>query len=140
LVNIMPKFGKQSQDILYQLHPDLQRLLNEAIKYVDIHLLCGFRGEKDQNEAYASGASEKQWPNSKHNRIPSLAVDLVPWYSETPHINWSDEEGMYLLIGFLKGLSIAMGIKIRSGADWDNDYSTKDQKFHDIDHIELMED
>jgi peptidoglycan L-alanyl-D-glutamate endopeptidase CwlK len=136
----MPKFGKQSQDILYQLHPDLQRLLNEAIKYVDIHLLCGFRGEKDQNEAYASGASEKQWPNSKHNRIPSLAVDLVPWYSETPHINWSDEEGMYLLIGFLKGLSIAMGIKIRSGADWDNDYSTKDQKFHDIDHIELMED
>lgn len=133
----MPKFGKQSQDILFQLHPNLQCLLNEAIKYVDIHLLCGYRGEKEQNEAVASGTSEKQWPNSKHNRIPSHAVDLVPYYPTGPHIRWTEKEGMYLLVGFLKGLAVSMGIKIRSGADWDGDYDTKDQKLNDLPHIEL---
>jgi peptidoglycan L-alanyl-D-glutamate endopeptidase CwlK len=135
----MPKFGKQSQDILYQLHLDLQRLLNEAIKYVDIHLLCGYRGEKEQNEAYAAGTSKLPWPQSKHNKIPSQAVDLIPWYSETPHINWTDQEGMYLIIGFIKGIAASMGIKIRAGADWDGDYDTKDQKFNDLPHIELAE-
>ncbi len=46
-----------------------------------VHCAWGFRDEDSQNEAYKSGASKLQWPNSKHNRMngrlpESAAIDL----------------------------------------------------------------
>jgi hypothetical protein len=31
-----------------------------------------------------------------------------------------------------------MGIESRMGADWDGDFDTKDQTFHDLPHFELV--
>ena len=58
-------------------HPDIQKFFYD-VKYVypDIHTSCVFRNERDQNEAFASGASTKEWPNSKHNKMPARAIDL----------------------------------------------------------------
>jgi peptidoglycan L-alanyl-D-glutamate endopeptidase CwlK len=56
-----------------------------AIKKTDFSVICGFRGEKEQNEAYASGNSKLKWPQSKHNKKPSEAVDVAPW-----PIDWQD--------------------------------------------------
>jgi hypothetical protein len=44
----------------------------------DISVACGHRNEADQNREFAEGDSKLQWPKSKHNTLPSRAVDVWP--------------------------------------------------------------
>jgi hypothetical protein len=46
---------------------------------IDFKILCGHREEKEQNEAFNKGNSKLKWPQSKHNSLPSLAVDIAPF-------------------------------------------------------------
>lgn len=48
----MPVFGKASKAALKKAHPDLQRLLNAAIKVVDFKVLDATRGRSAQTKAY----------------------------------------------------------------------------------------
>lgn len=129
----MPKFSRRSAERLATCHLDLQRLCNDAIRYTDFSVLCGHRGAEEQHKAYAQGRSKKQWPTSKHNREPSLAVDLAPY-----PIDWNDMERFRLLVGFLMWRASLLGIRIRSGLDWDMDGDMHDQRFNDGPHIELV--
>ena len=81
----MPKFSQKSLDKLHDCHPLLQMVMLAAIKKTDFSVICGFRGEKEQNEAYSSGNSNLKWPQSKHNKKPSEAVDIVPY-----PVDWND--------------------------------------------------
>lgn len=128
----MPKFGKASQANLSQCHPDLQRLANEAIKYVDFSITCGHRGKEAQDKVVSEGKSKTPWPTSKHNAMPSLAFDFAPC-----PCNWGDEESFTLLAGVLYGIACMMGIKIRLGADWDGDFSLLEHSFQDRPHVEI---
>ncbi|WKT59121.1 hypothetical protein Q2E61_09290 [Microbulbifer thermotolerans] len=128
-------FGEVSQSKLATCHEDLQRLLNEAIKVVDFSVICGHRGEAEQTAAVRAGASKVQYPNSKHNSLPSLAVDIAPY-----PIDWNNAERFAHLQGVVRGIAHVMGIKIRLGGDWDMDGDITDQKFTDWPHIELVQD
>ena len=75
----MAKFSKRSKDILSTCHIDLQLLCNESIKLTDFSILCGYRGEQEQNRLLDSGNSNAAWPLSKHNQQPSFAVDIAPY-------------------------------------------------------------
>jgi len=134
----MPKFGEESLKNLKTLHPELQRLLVEAIKRVDFKITCGFRGQFEQHKAFIEGVSEKDWPNSKHNTYPSEAADVVLYYPEGQHIRWNEKENQYMFIGALRGMAWMMGINLRVGADWNGNFDIRDQKFHDIVHIEVI--
>ena len=131
----MYRFGKRSRDNLESCHPDLQRLFNEVIKYRDCSVICGQRDEEAQMKAYNAKPqrSKVKFPDSKHNKIPSLAVDVIPY----PSIDWNDTGRFYLFVGLVMGIAASMGIKIRCGADWDGDGQVKDQNFHDLPHFEL---
>ncbi|MBV5327112.1 MAG: M15 family metallopeptidase [Chlorobium sp.] len=129
----MPSFGKISKEKLATCHPDLQRLMNEAIKYVDFSVTCGYRGQAEQDAAFAAGNSKLKYPQGKHNKTPSEAVDVAPY-----PLNWNDAEAFTLLSGFILGVACMMGIKIRLGADWDGDFNTLEHKFKDRPHIELI--
>jgi hypothetical protein len=66
-------------DKLRTCHPDLIRLMLEVDKVSPgIIIACGFRGETEQNAAYARGASGVKWPHGAHNKTPSRAVDAYP--------------------------------------------------------------
>lgn len=130
----MPEFGKNSKSRLATCHPDLQRLFNEVIKQVDCTIICGHRNREDQDEAYRTGKSKVQWPDGKHNKNPSEAVDAVPY-----PIDWADLKQMYMFVGFVRGIALSMGIKIRCGADWNGNFDIKDQNFHDVPHFELVD-
>lgn len=116
--------GNLSKLRLVACCPELRRLTEAVAEGVDrgecpgvtdITVLCGFRGEKEQNEAYAKKASKLQWPNSKHNKLPSLAVDMAPY-----PIDWS-VAGLPAFRALRKyTLSVAerLGIKIRI-ISWD---------------------
>lgn len=45
----------------------------------DISVACGHRGQAEQDDAFARGASKLRWPKSKHNTLPSRAVDVWPY-------------------------------------------------------------
>jgi len=129
----MPKFGDRSTQNLSQAHPDLQKLFNRVIQLFDCSVICGHRNQADQEAAFHSGASTKHWPDSKHNSIPSLAVDVVP----SP-IEWEDTNRMRYFAGMVMGVAAEMGVKIRWGGDWNGNTDLKDQKLHDLPHFEIM--
>lgn len=136
----MPRFGRTSKTRLSTCHEDLQKLFNEVIKYYDCSILNGHRGEEEQNEYYRMGTSTKKFPESKHNTYPSLAVDVAPYFAEAPHIRWEDKEKFYHFAGYVQAVADQMGIKIRSGSDWDRDGDLHDQTFMDLPHFELVGD
>jgi len=129
----MPSFGGQSRMRLNTCHPDLIRLFEEVVKHYDCTILCGHRGEEEQTKAFKEGRSKVEFPLSKHNAYPSLAVDAAPY-----PVDWDDLQRFYHIVGYVRGVAQGMGIKIRSGADWDGDFEIRDQNFNDIVHFELL--
>ena len=128
----MPRFGKKSKSRLRTCDDELQSLFNEVEKYFDCSVLVGYRGRNEQNTAYESGHSQVEWPNGKHNKNPSVAVDVAPY-----PIDWDDRERFIYFGGFVKGCAFRMGIPLRWGGDWDNDTKLSDNKFDDLVHYEL---
>ena len=135
----MPNFGKRSTANLAQCYPLLQRLFSEVIKHYNCSILVGRRDEEEQNQAVADGKSELTYPNSKHNKRPSKAADVAPWFQEEPHIRWWDQKKFYEFGGFVQGIAKSLGVDIRWGGNWDMDDELHDQHFNDLVHFELKE-
>lgn len=125
--------GAESTRQLDTAHPKLQRLIREVdrrlmkrhIQVLDVKVACGHRGQADQEKAFAEGNSDKHWPDSRHNTLPSTAVDVVPY----PEL-WSDPELLMLLIGFILAVAVDLDIEIEVGALWHK---------RDRPHIQLTE-
>ena len=130
----MAEFSEKSKKILATCHPKLIALCNTAIMKFDFSVTSGHRGEKEQNRAFDVGNSHLRFPHSKHNKEPSMAVDLAPY-----PIDWEDTGRFKLLAGYLLGISIALEIDIRWGGDWDMDNRVDDEKWRDLAHFELIE-
>ena len=81
----MPKFSLSSKQRLATCHPDLRRVCEALIKTFDFAVVCGYRDKADQDKAVAEGKSKAKWPSSAHNKLPSRAVDLVPY-----PVDWSN--------------------------------------------------
>ena len=128
----MARFGKTSRSRLKTCHEDLQKVFNEVIKHVDCSILCGHRGEEAQNAAVASGHSRARYPKGRHNKKPSLAVDVAPY-----PVDWDDYERFTLFAGFVLGIAKSMGIGLIWGNDWNGDFNTKDTTLRDYPHFEL---
>jgi hypothetical protein len=111
----MYKYGKTSRARLNTCHPILQEIFNEAIKVMDISILCGHRDEEAQRDAFKQGNSKVQYPNSKHNSTPSMAVDAAPYWKG---IDWEDKRPFYYLAGIILAIAHDKGYNIRWGGDW----------------------
>jgi peptidoglycan LD-endopeptidase CwlK len=133
----MPTFGDRSERELRTAHPDLQRLFREVIKYRDCTVLEGHRSLERQAQLFAQGLTQKKTAG-KHNEKPSLAVDVMPWFSKAPHIRWNDTRATYAFGGFVLGIAQSMGIRIRWGANWDGDADFDDHTLVDAPHYEIL--
>jgi hypothetical protein len=112
--------------------------MNEAIKYINLSIITGERGCIEQDTLYENGFSKVQFPNSKHNSSPSMAVDVVLWNRSKPHIRWQDKNQMSFVAGYIKAIADSKGIKIRCGWDFNNNLITDDD-FFDGAHFEIVE-
>ena len=128
----MPRFGRRSKERLATCEKDLQMVFNEVIKYVDCSVLEGHRSGERQDKLYDEGKTKVRYPNGRHNSNPSLAVDVTPY-----PVDWKDRERQTLFAGFVLGIANQMGINIRWGGDWDQDFEVQDNKFDDFPHFEL---
>ena len=81
----MPKFSRASAQRLATCHKDLRSVCEQLIKTFDFSVTCGHRGKVDQDAAYKAGNSKVRFPNSAHNKLPSMAVDIVPY-----PVDWND--------------------------------------------------
>ena len=128
----MPRFGRISKENLATCEKDLQMVFNEVIKYVDCSVLEGHRSAERQDKLYDEGKTKVRYPNGRHNSSPSRAVDVTPY-----PVNWKDRERQTLFAGFVLGVANQMGINLRWGGDWDQDFEVQDNKFDDFPHFEL---
>ena len=137
----MPKFSENSLRALETCHPDLQMLFLQVVSDFDCSIICGTRGKAAQDAAYNASPqlSKVKWPNSKHNSLPSLAVDAIPYPT-----GYKDEKTMRHFVGYVLGVAAEMkrqGLldhSIRSGIDWDGDRDLHDQTFLDLPHFEIV--
>jgi peptidoglycan L-alanyl-D-glutamate endopeptidase CwlK len=129
----MPKFGKKSKQRLETCDKKLQEVFNEVIKTVDCSVLEGHRDKTRQNKLYDEGKTKVKHPNGRHNRLPSNAVDCVPY-----PVDWSDRERFTLFAGFVLGIARSKGINLRWGGDWNQNWEVNDNKFDDFPHFEVV--
>jgi len=117
------KFSKKSLERISECHPNLQKIAHELIKELDVTVLCGHRGERDQNHAFNTGKSKLRWPRSKHNQAPSLAIDIAPY-----PIDWNNIPRFEDMCDRIKRIASSLKIKIRQGREF---------SFSDYPHTEL---
>ena len=135
----MPTFSKASRDKLSTCDIRIQKVMNVVIKDWDCTMLEGTRDKETQNEYFRTGKSKTEWPNSKHNTLPSKAFDVAPYHKTKPHFRWNNARDFYYFAGFVLGIAASMGIKLRHGGDWDKDRDIDDQDFYDLVHFEIVE-
>jgi hypothetical protein len=139
----MYKFSEKSKARLAECHPDLQKLFNTIIKYINIGITCGKRTMEEQKILVAQKKSKTL--NSRHiskkdkgqgDEEFSRAVDIV-WYDNyTGKYCWSPT--IYRVIGpAIVQVAKDMGIELRWGGDWDQDGDMNDQTFMDLVHFEV---
>ena len=83
---------------------------------------------------FDEGKTKVLYPNGRHNDYPSNAVDVVPY-----PVDWDDRERFHLFAGFVLGIARSMGINLRWGGDWNQNFEVDDNKFDDFPHFELRE-
>jgi len=127
----MPVFSEKSLELLSTCDPLIQLICKKAIRVVDFAVICGHRNEEKQNEAYEQSYSLLKWPQSQHNKVPSEAVDIVPWNGE---VDWNDIEAFHFVAGVMLGMAWLLNINLEWGGDF------KDKKGNvmgDYGHFEL---
>ncbi len=118
------KYSKRSITNIEQCDERLQLIAYELIHRMDVIVICGHRNKADQNAAYNSGKSRLKWPMGKHNKLPSLAFDVVPY-----PVNWDKIEPFKVMCRHIEQIAKELGIKIRLGRDF---------SFKDWPHVELV--
>jgi len=118
------KLGKRSRERLAGVHPDLIRVVEQAIRTttVDFSVLEGVRSKARQVELVRAGASKTL--NSRH--LTGHAVDLGAWVNDEVRWDWP----LYHRIAeAMLQASTELGVPVVWGGSW--------QSFPDGPHFEL---
>lgn len=111
---------------LSDLTPELKEICEEfkeqcAEAGIDVLVYCTWRGEEEQNKAFAEGKSKLKYPKSKHNCVDSegnpasRAFDCVPTKGNL--LLWSDAQ-KYAKMGEIgRGLGLRWGGEFRGLVD-----------------------
>jgi peptidoglycan L-alanyl-D-glutamate endopeptidase CwlK len=141
----MNKWSKSSKEKLKTCHGDLQTLANFVLSVHDCTVVWGTRTQEQQDKLVLEGKSKLNYPNSKHNTYPSLAIDLAPYVPSLSGVTWDREYSLYfagIVLGcadtlYKKGIINNM---VRWGGNWSTvrDKSFKQISFYDGLHFELV--
>ena len=126
-------FSKNSKKNLSTCHYKLQVLFLWVLREMDCTIICGHRGKNAQDVAYKAKASHVIFPFSNHNKVPSLAVDVMPY-----PIEWENKERNAYFAGLVVAYAKWLGIGVRWGHDWNMDHVPDKRGFVDIPHYEIV--
>ena len=152
----MYRFGLQSLTRLRTCHADIQRVAHRAlaISPLDFSVVHGYRNQVQQDALFEKGASQRRWPDSKHNHrdvlgdpcalaldvAPYLSPGWIPWGEGTTHGHSPAQQLRYwdILAGTILAAAGLESVSLRWGGDWDRDTFLADNKFNDLGHFELV--
>jgi peptidoglycan L-alanyl-D-glutamate endopeptidase CwlK len=120
----MPDFSAKSEERLLTCHPDIVNICRTVIRDYDFSVLCGYRGEEEQEAAFAAHTSLVRFPNSMHNRKPSFAIDLAPY-----PIDFDNVDRFHELAGRMLEVAALFDVPLTWGGHW--------KTFKDYPHYEL---
>ena len=129
-------FGRTSSDNLSTTKPNIQMVMIDAISLgiMDFSIIEGHRGMVLQNKYYDLGKSKVKFPDGKHNKITSEAVDAAPFINGK--VSWNKLH-CCVLAGIILACAAKLGVKLRWGGNWDMDSEPiTDQDFQDLVHYE----
>lgn len=137
----MFKYSEISKKRLTSCHINLQILFLEILKRYDHSILCGHRGQEEQERLFNEKPPKTtlHYPHSKHNKSPSMAIDVAPY-----PIKWYNLDRFYHFAGYVQGVAEQLkkqqiiSHNIKWGGDWDNDRDFSDQDLNDLVHYELI--
>jgi peptidoglycan L-alanyl-D-glutamate endopeptidase CwlK len=138
------QLSPRSIRIRAELHPELQRLIDELINHVDFSVTEGHRGTFAQQAAFDAGLSRAKPGQSKHNLLPAEAVHLIPYPMPEPaskDVPGSVEREWREYAYFAGAVNLCasmLGIKLRWGGDWNDNWRTVDNRFNDLQHHEIF--
>jgi len=117
-------FGIKSSERLSKVHPDLQKVFNEAIKEspLDFSITQGLRTKEQQKVLFDAGKSQTM--NSRH--LTGKAVDIA--VIKDGEVTW-DFKYYQLVSDHIKKIAKDMKIDVVWGGDW--------VSFRDGPHFEL---
>jgi len=107
------KFGERSTARMAGLHPDLKKVMNQAILATDLDftVLEGLRTLERQKQMVESGASTTL--NSRH--LDGHAVDIAPFVGGEVRWDWPL---YYKLAVIVKAAAKTVNVPIEWGGDW----------------------
>ena len=127
-----PRSKKHYDTLDERLKVLVTRIKDEVI---DISLVSGYRDREEQNGLFENDLSTLRFPDSKHNKRPSQAIDLMPYpWPLRKEKQWAT---LGYIAGHAKRIAVEEGFLIRWGGDWDGDGDMTDQNFDDLFHLEL---
>lgn len=141
----MPVLSHLSEQRLETCVDEIQRVVRAVATKLPVGVLCGRRGKADQDAAVKNGTSKTPWPKSKHNcpdpRDPSRedpngrsrAIDIAPL-----PIDWNDRDRFILFAGYVLAVGDSLGIRLRWGGDWNQNWIVRDERFQDLVHFEVI--
>jgi len=133
------KWGKTSLRNYEQLSPGLKRVATRVQGYgiLDFSIIEAYRTRGEQNRYYDLGKTKVRWPHSKHNHLPSVAMDCAPYVAGK--ISWFKLH-CCILAGLILAAAKEEGVKLRWGGNWDmDDEPITDQDFQDLVHFEEVD-
>jgi peptidoglycan L-alanyl-D-glutamate endopeptidase CwlK len=150
--------GEKSISKLEGVHADLMRVVKRAIELTtqDFMVLEGVRPEQRQRELYGQGRSAAEL--IKAGVDPSLAkpsANVVTWTLKSNHfkqadgfghavdlvpypVDWNTLSKFDAIADAMMQAADELGIKIRHGADWDQDGKLRERGETDNPHFELV--
>ena len=129
----MPELSTRSEMNLRTCHPDLQRVFRQVARDEPIEIIWGHRNKLAQNSVFAGGFSKFPWPLSKHNSLPSHAIDVMP----VP-IDWKNIRAFERLGDIIRKIAAELSVPLRWGADWNENGRSDDERFLDYAHWEIV--
>ena len=136
----MYKYSKSSELRLASCHIDLQLIFRSILHSIDHTIIEGYRNQVTQEQYFKEGKSKVHYPAGKHNKMPSMAVDVAPF-----PIDWEDHLRFTYFAGFVMATAYQLKASnhlihtVRWGGDWNMDMNFANNKFNDLVHFELIE-
>jgi hypothetical protein len=114
--------SERSIRVFGEIHKELQELVLEVLKNMDISLIEGYRSLDRQYELFKEGKSHIDGMTrlGNHNHKPSRAVDIIPYVKGVNPFDGSKRSELLfdkMIIEF-KLAALKLDIDISCGADW----------------------
>jgi peptidoglycan LD-endopeptidase CwlK len=123
----------KDRERLKGVDPRLVTVMERVALKFPCRIVEGVRSPERQKKLVAEGKSKTL--NSKH--LTGRAVDVAPLVNGK--IDWQNITVFAYFGGYVMGIADGLGITLRHGADWDQDFDVTDHAFMDWPHFELVD-